>query len=64
MSFVVCLTVRPNQIARAHSRYAGQLDGLGSHNVVVAVASALPAAVAQFHRSRDGRSLDLSNSIV
>ena len=40
----------PNQITGANSRRAGQLDGCWSHNVEVAVASALPAAVVQFCR--------------
>jgi pyruvate carboxylase len=42
-------TTRP--ITRANSRCAGQLDGCGHHNAVIADASALPAAVAQFYRS-------------
>ena len=42
----------PNQITGADSRCAGQLDGCWSHNAVVAAASALPAAVAQFYRCR------------
>jgi hypothetical protein len=47
---------RPNQITGANSRCAGQSDGCWSYDVVVADASALPAAVAQFHRwgSNDG----------
>jgi hypothetical protein len=43
-------TEAPNQITGANSRRAGQLDGRRGHNVVVAVASALPAAVAQLYR--------------
>jgi hypothetical protein len=42
---------RPNQITGANSRCAGQLAGYWSYNAVVASASALPAAVAQFCRS-------------
>jgi len=38
----------------ANSRCAGQLDGCWNHNAVVAGASALPAAVAQFYRSTKG----------
>jgi len=39
-----------NQITGANSRCAGQSDGCWSHNAVVAGASAMPAAVAQFWR--------------
>jgi hypothetical protein len=45
------VTKAPNQITGANSRRAIQFDGYRSHNTVVAGASALPAAVAQFHRS-------------
>jgi hypothetical protein len=40
----------PNQITGANSRCAGLLDGCWNHNAMVAGASALPAAVAQFYR--------------
>jgi hypothetical protein len=39
-----------NQITGANSRRAIQFDMIESHNTVVAGASALPAAVAQFDR--------------
>jgi len=40
----------PNQITGANSRRAVQSDGYQSHDAVIVGASALPAAVAQFHR--------------
>ena len=39
-----------NQITGANSHCAGQSDGCSSRNAVVAGATALPAAVAQFRR--------------
>jgi hypothetical protein len=45
------MSAQPNQITGANIRRAIQFDSCWSHNTVVASASALPAAVAQFHRS-------------
>src|SRR5664280_2446630 len=44
-------------IMTSNSRRAIRFDGCRSHNTVVAGASALPAAVAQFHRSTWRREL-------
>jgi hypothetical protein len=48
-----------NQITGANSRCAGQWDVCSSPNAVVADASALPAAVAQFYRWAEYASREL-----